>query len=152
LLIQAIRYTNKDFKMPPNDAGGKLPDAVIADFVTWVRMGAPDPRDAAPSVPKQYDPTKNKSWWAFQALKKPAPAQPEKSDWPRGEIDKYVLAGLQDKEIKPVADADKQTLIRRVYFDLIGLPPTPDQVDAFLNDNSPGAYEKIVDQLLASPQ
>ncbi len=152
LLIKAIRYTNKDLQMPPPDSSGKLPDSVINDFVSWVRMGAPDPRDAAAPVPPQYDPANAKKWWSFQPLKKPAPAQVESSGWPRTEIDKYVLAAQQNKQLKPVADADKQTLIRRLYFDLIGLPPTPQQVDAFVNDTSPEAYEKTVDQLLASPQ
>jgi hypothetical protein len=153
MLIKAIRYTNKDLAMPPEDGGGKLSDATIHDFETWVKMGAPDPRDGAvPTVvAKPYDTSEAKKWWAFQPMKRPAPASVA-SDWARGEIDKYILAGLQEKNLKPVEDADKLTLIRRAYFDLIGLQPTPAEVDAFLADDSPKAVEKVVDDLLARPE
>ncbi len=150
LLIKAIRYTDKDLQMPPS---GKLSDGVVKDFETWVRMGAPDTRDAAAAVAaKTYDTEKAKKWWAFQQLKRPAPAQVTDTQWPRGEIDRYVLSALESNQIKPVVDADKPTLIRRVSFDLIGLPPNPDDLDAFISDNSPDAYTKVVDKLLASPQ
>ncbi len=150
LLIKALRYTNNDLQMPPT---GKLSDAVIKDFETWVKMGAPDSRDgAAGVVAKTYDTEKSKSWWAFQPLKRPAPAKVNDTAWPRGDIDKYVLTALESKQIKPAADADKITLIRRVSFDLIGLPPSPEEVDAFVNDHSPDAFDKVVDKLLASPQ
>jgi hypothetical protein len=158
LLIQALRYTNKDIQMPPDDGGGKLPDSVISDFVTWVKMGAPDPRDAgpltaaAPAAPKVWDTTAARKWWAFQQLQSPMVPAVVDSGWSRGDIDKFVFDALAKKNIKPVADADKTTLIRRVYFDLIGLPPTPAQVDAFVNDGSPEAYQNVVDTLLASPQ
>jgi len=154
LLIQALRYGNKDLQMPPDDGGGKLQDSVIHDFETWVKMGAPDPRDGGvvTSVAKPWDTSEAKKWWAFQPLRPPATPDVTDSGWARGEIDRFVLAGMVGKNLKPVADADKQTLIRRVYFDLIGLPPTPDEVDAFVRDNSPAAYETLVDNLLARPQ
>lgn len=153
LLIKAIRYANKDLAMPPEDGGGKLPDAVIHDFETWVKMGAPDPRDGGVApIAKAYDTTEARKWWAFQPLKRPASAAPASSDWPRGEIDRYVIASLQARNLKPVGDADKQTLIRRAYFDLIGLPPTPAEVDAFVADDSPTAFQKVVDDLMARPQ
>jgi hypothetical protein len=136
VLIQALRYGNKDLAMPPDDAGGKLPDAVIHDFETWVKMGAPDPRDGAVVAipPKPWDPAQAKKWWSFQPLTRPQPPEVMESDWARGEIDRFVLAAMNEKNLKPVADADKQTLIRRIYFDLIGLPPTPEEMDAFVHD------------------
>ncbi len=153
LLIQALRYGNKDLAMPPQDGGGKLPDGVIRDFETWVKMGAPDPRDGgAVTVAKSWDTSEAKKWWAFQPLKRLEAPEVMDGDWARTPIDRFVSAALQAKSIKPVGDADKQTLIRRIYFDLIGLPPTPAEVDAFVKDDSPQAFEKIVDDLLARPQ
>lgn len=152
LLIEALRYGNKDFAMPPKKEGGKLPDAVIADFEKWVQMGAPDPRDGTAKVVKKSDFDEALKWWAFQPVKKPAAPAAKDAAWARGEVDKFVLAGLDAKELKPVADADKLTLLRRVYFDLIGLPPTPEEINAFLKDGAPDAFAKVVDRLLASPQ
>ena len=152
LLIDAIRYSNKDTAMPPEKAGGKLPDAVIADFEKWITMGAPDPREGAAKVVKKYDTSEAKKWWAYQpAQKSEAPAVKDAS-WPRGDIDKFVLAALEAKKLKPVADADKLTLLRRVYFDLIGLPPAPKEIEAFVRDTSPDALTKVADRLLALPQ
>ena len=152
LLIDAIRYSNKDTAMPPEKSGGKLPDAVIADLEKWITMGAPDPRDGAAKVVKKYDTSEAKKWWAYQPVQKPAAPAVKDAAWPRGEIDKFVLAGLEAKDLKPVADADKLTLLRRVYFDLVGLPPAPKEIDAFVRDTSPDALAKVVDRLLASPQ
>src|SRR5208282_5500969 len=99
---------------------------------TWVKMGAPDPRDtnvAAPaSASKSWDTSAAKKWWSFQTLNRPLPPQVVDSGWSRGNIDQFVFSALNAKGLKPVADADKLTLIRRVYFDLIGLPPTPVEV------------------------
>ena len=152
LLIEALRYTNKDFAMPPKKEGGKLPDAVIADFEKWVQMGAPDPRDGEAKVVKKYDTEEARKWWSFQPVKKVAAPETKNAGWARGDLDKFVLAGLEAKGMKPVADADKLTLLRRVSFDLIGLPPTPEEINAFVKDTSPDAFTKIVDRLLASPQ
>ncbi len=152
LLIDAIRSSNKDTAMPPEKSGGKLPDAVISDFEKWITMGAPDPRDGAAPVVKKYDTSEAKNWWAYQPVQKPAAPAVKNTAWPRGDIDKFVLAGLEAKDLKPVADADKLTLLRRVYFDLIGLPPAPKEIDAFVRDASPDAVPKVVDRLLASPQ
>jgi hypothetical protein len=158
LLLYAIQYEDKEMAMPPQKEGGKLPDAVIANFEQWIRMGAPDPREGAAltkmtPVPKMdWDLNKAKEFWAFQLPKtSPAPAV-KNTAWPHSDTDRFILSALEAKGIKPVADADKATLIRRVYFDLIGLPPRPDEVNAFLNDKSPKAFEKVVDGLLASPQ
>ena len=153
LLIEAIRFGNKDTAMPPEKNGGKLPDSVIADFEQWVRMGAPDPRDGKSAVvAKTYDPDKAKSWWAFQPVRRPAIPEVKNAAWPRGDIDRFVLANLEAKGLKPVGDADKLTLLRRVFFDLVGMPPSPETVKSFLADSSPTAFEKVVDSLLKSPQ
>jgi hypothetical protein len=151
LLIKAVRYTDADLQMPPK--GKKLSDAQIADLVAWVKMGAPDPRVApaptADQAPAWSD--SSKKHWAWQPLKKPAIPEVKDSAWPKTPIDNFILAKLEDKELKPNPPADKRTLIRRATFDLIGLPPTPEEVDAFVKDDSPNAFEKVVDRLLASP-
>lgn len=156
MLVQALHYGNKDLQMPPPppDGPGKLSDGVIQNFETWINMGAPDPRDGGTvaAAAKPWDTNEAKKWWAFQPLVPPPTPHVSDNGWARGDIDRYVLQGLAVKDIKPVGDADKQTLIRRVYFDLIGLPPSPEEIDAFLQDDSPVAYEELVDRLLDSPQ
>lgn len=152
LLIQAVRYTSKDYAMPPEKSGGKLPDAVIQDLEAWVKMGAPDPREGEAKVVKKADMEEAKKWWAYTAPKKSDAPLVKDASWPRGQIDRFILAGLEAKEIKPVADADKTTLLRRVYFDLIGLPPTLKEIDEFITDTSGDALAKVVDRLLAAPQ
>ena len=152
LLIEAVRYASKDFAMPPKKEGGKLPDEVIRDFEKWVQMGAPDPRDGAAKVVKKYDAEKAKAWWAFQPVKKPVVPAVQDAAWAKSDLDRFVLAGLEATGLKPVADADKLTLIRRVYFDLLGLPPPHAEITAFVQDKSPEAFAKVVDRLLASPQ
>ncbi len=155
LLIKALSYTDKDLAMPPKKEGGKLPDDVIGKFEQWVQMGAPDPRENAAGkivVRKTWDVEEGRKFWAYQPPKaEPAPAVKD-ATWPRSDVDHFLLAAMEAKGLHPVVDADKATLIRRVYFDLIGLPPRPEEVDAFLKDNTPNAYAKIVDRLLASPQ
>lgn len=153
-LIEAIRYTNKDTQMPPEKKGGKLPDAVIANFKKWVQMGAPDPRDGigAKVVKSSINIEKGREHWAFQPVKKSAPPTVQDAAWPRSDIDRFLLATMDAKGVKPVADADPRTLIRRASFDLTGLPPTPEEVEAFVADKSPDAFAKVVDRLLASPQ
>jgi cytochrome c553 len=150
LLIQAIKQTDKDLAMPPKK---KLSDAVIADFETWVTAGAPDPRGEGKStaVRGEIDIEKGRQFWAFQPPKKSAPPAVKNVAWAKTDIDRYLLAGMESQGLKPVADADKRTLIRRVYLDLTGLPPTGDEVEAFVFDSSPDAYEKVVDKLLTTP-
>jgi mono/diheme cytochrome c family protein len=152
-LIQALRHTDPDTAMPPK---GKLSEAIIADFEAWVRMGAPDPRDdtGASAAPKYtIDPVKARTHWAFQPPRRPSvPAVPSPSTGTSVQpIDAFVIVARQEKGLQAVGPADPRTLLRRVYFDLIGLPPTPEEVEAFLNDTSPQAWEKVVDRLLASP-
>ena len=158
ILINAIRQVGQ-LHMPPDSRGGMLPDEVIANFEKWVRDGAPDPRDSAKIVSAQaakpekvYDWQKEREYWAFQKPKAVPPPSVADAQWPRTEVDRFVLAKLEEKGLQPVADADRRTLIRRVYYDLIGLPPTPEQVEAFAKDTSPQALENVVDQLLSSPR
>ena len=153
LLIEAIHYGNKDVAMPPQKSGGKLPDDVIKDFEKWVQMGAPDPREGGVvAVAKKAETEKGKDWWAFQAPKKSAVPVVHDAVWPRTDIDRFLLAGLEAKGLKPVADADRLTLIRRVYFDLVGVPPSLDEITAFAQDKSPNAFATVVDRLLNSPK
>ncbi len=148
-LIASLKHRNKDTAMPPS---GKLPDSVIADFETWVKMGAPDPRDGkAAAAPKKYeiDLVKGREFWAF---KLPVLAEiPKTKQQVTTPIDAFILAKLEEKGLTQSPLADKRTLIRRVYLDLTGLPPTGDEVEAFLADRDANAYEKVVDRLLASP-
>jgi mono/diheme cytochrome c family protein len=154
LLIQAVRQSG-DLKMPK---GGKLKPAEIQALADWVKMGAPWPTSkmtgaaAAPTSPAKVITPEQRAFWSFQPLKDATiPAVKEKS-WAKTNIDHFVLAKLEAKGMKPVAPADRRALIRRVTLDLIGLPPTAEEVDAFVADKSPTAYEKVVDRLLASPR
>ncbi len=153
LLIKALRYKDDKLKMPKKE---KLPDEVIADFEQWVKMGAPDPRDGGIKLAKpELDIEKGRKFWAFQPPQKAPPPAVKDSAWPRTEVDRFLLASLEAKGMAPVGDADRRTLLRRVYFDLIGLPPTPEQVDAFLMASvakPQAAIEGVVDELLASPR
>jgi len=137
-----------DLQMPPK--GNNLPDNAIADLEAWVKMGAPDPRAAAVAQKNWAD--SGKRHWAWQPLATPAVPTVTDAAWPKTPVDNFILAKLEEKNLKPNPPADKRTLIRRATFDLIGLPPTTEEVDAFLKDESPDAFGKVVDRLLASPQ
>jgi hypothetical protein len=142
LLIRAIRHTDPELKMPPDK---RLADAVVADFRAWIKDGAPWPKKSAPF---SYASEKH---WAFLPVKKTNPL-PDPSGWAENAVDRFIAAGLRAHHLKPAGPADKRVLLRRVYFDLIGLPPTPVEMAAFLADQSPGAYARVVDRLLASPR
>ncbi len=149
-LIKAILYQDDDLQMPPPEKGGKLSAAEIAALTEWVTRGAPDPRIAAARI-GGMSLEEARRWWAFQPLRSPTVPTVVDTAWPRTDLDRFV-ANLREKQgIKPVPDADKRTLIRRATFDLTGLPPTPDEIQAFLNDESADAFGKVVDRLLASP-
>ena len=100
ILIEAVRYHNKDFAMPPEKEGGKLPDAIIKDFETWVSSGAADPRDGAAKVVKKYDAEAAKQWWAFQPPQKTAVPQPKGAGWAYGDVDRFLMAGLEAKNLR----------------------------------------------------
>jgi len=153
-LITGIRHEDKDPDMAMPQKKDKLPDEVIADFEQWVKMGAPDPRTGS-SLAKSaaWDAAKVKDHWAFKKIANPpVPKTAAPEHFVQNPIDNFVLAKLSEKKLQPSPKADKHTLIRRVTYDLTGLPPTPEEVDAFLADKSPGAFEKVVDRLLASPR
>ena len=154
LLITTIRHEDKDpdMAMPPKK--DKLTAAVIADFEQWVKMGAPDPRtEKSLAKSATWDAAKAKDHWAFKKITSPAvPKIADAKHFIQNPIDSFVLAKLAEKKLPASAKADKHTLIRRVTYDLIGLPPTAEETEAYLADNSPNAFEKIVDRLLASPR
>jgi cytochrome c553 len=150
LLIQAIRYTDPDLQMPPK--GEQLTDQQVADFTEWIRRGAPDPRTltAKGSSAATYGGV-GREHWSFLPVKQPAVPAVQNAEWCQTPVDNFILEKLEANGMKPNPPADKRTLIRRVTFDLIGLPPTEQEVQAFLADNSPGAFAAVVDRLLASP-
>jgi cytochrome c553 len=153
-LIEAVEYKNVDLQMPPKE---KLGDQQIADLTQWVKMGAPWGKDSAPAAAvakvETFDLQKRKAQhWAWQPVADPKPPASKDADWPRDPIDQFVLAKLDEKNLRPAAPADRRTLLRRVHFDLIGLPPAPHDVEDFVNDPDPNALAGIVDRLLASPR
>ena len=155
LLIDVIRYDGP-IKMPPD---GRLPAAVVADFERWVARGAVDPRTTdAPVVAARsdsgaaYDFGPGREHWAFRPMARPEPPAVGDPAWARNAIDRFVLARLEAEGLTPVAPAGRRQLLRRVTFDLTGLPPTPDEIDAFLADERPDAWERVVERLLASPR
>jgi hypothetical protein len=147
LILKAIRHEG-DNKMPPK---GKLADTIAKDFAQWISMGAPDPRDGNVAVAKGIDWAAARKFWSFQPVKKPALPAVKDTAWASTDIDRFILAELEKKNLRPVTAADKRTLIRRASFDLIGLPPPPEEVEAFLKDDSPEAFAKVIDRLLSSP-
>ncbi len=154
LLVRALRY--EDHEMPPK---GKLTPAAIADVERWVKMGAPDPRDRPDTEVEQspgkkqrvIDFAKARKHWAYQPVRNPPLSVVKNAAWSHNEVDRFVLAQLEARGLMPAPEADRRTLLRRASLDLIGLPPTFGEIEAFANDNSPRAFEKVVDRLLASP-
>ncbi len=151
LLVEAINRTS--IEMPPDK---KLPDADIATLTEWVKLGAPWPEESGGNGPtlrksrgKITD--EDRSYWAFQPVKKTVAPEIENDGWSRGSIDRFLLAKMIPEGLRPAAEADKATLIRRVTFDMLGLPPSPEEVATFVNDSGPDAYERLIDRLLASP-
>ena len=151
LLVDAVNYGDL-YEMPPKS---KLADAEIAVLTKWVDLGAPWPKEdvaAAATNKSEFDLAGRKdSHWCWQPVKSSAPPQVRDAAWPQSPSDFFVLARLEAAGLSPAPDADRRTLIRRLYFDLIGLPPTPAEVGAFVADDSPQALEREVDRLLDSP-
>jgi mono/diheme cytochrome c family protein len=142
-----------DPHMPPKD--GKLSAAEINSLAAWIDLGAPYDKpliDKTVAAKKPLVVTdEDRRFWSFQPLRRPAVPAVKNERWARNPLDRFVLAKLEEKGLTPNPVAEKRKLIRRVYFDLIGLPPTPEEVEAFIKDDSPRAYEKVLDRLLASP-
>ena len=146
LLVQAVRHEKT--KMPPKEM---LPPEVIADLAKWVDMGAPDPRDSTALPGKRViDIEAAKKLWAFRPLGRVAPPEVKNAAWVRTPVDRFVLARLEERGLMPAPALDRVRLLRRVTFDLVGLPPTPEEIDAFVKDTSPDAYPKVVRRLLKS--
>ena len=153
LLIQAVDHTHSRLRMP---LGEKLQPQQIADLVRWVEMGAPWPRTPVEVPPGSNDrefaiTEKDRQYWAFLPVRRPAPPAVTDTGWARTAIDRFILASLEDAGLKPSPEAGRRELIRRLSYNLTGLPPTPAEVDAFLQDRSPRAWSKLVDRLLESP-
>lgn len=153
-LIEAVRH--ESLEMPPD---GKLTDEQISNLVNWVKLGAPWPSsgeqfggDRSPAEKPQVDIVRTRRYfWSFKPVSKPTPPKVQHVHWMSNDVDQFVLAAVEKKGLAPSLRADKRTLIRRATFDLIGLPPTPQEVQDFLLDNSPDAYATVIDRLLASP-
>ena len=147
VIIQAISHVNPELKMPPK--APKLNAQTIAHFEEWVRIGAPDPRDSAEghSLIEQ----KAETHWAFEPVKSPVLPPVRNKEWPLRHLDRFVLSNLEGKDMTPSRKADKRTWIRRVYYNLTGLPPSMEEIQTFERDQSSEAHEKVVEQLLSSP-
>ena len=141
LLFQAVSHQG-ELKMPP-DSKSPLPTKELAVLKKWIEQGAP--------WPEGLEQKAESAWWSFREVQRPEVPRPKRGKLVRNPIDAFILAKLKEKGLKPAPLADKQTLLRRAYFDLLGLPPTTEQVERFLQDTSPGAFRKVIDQLLASP-
>ncbi|MSR58294.1 MAG: DUF1549 domain-containing protein [Planctomycetaceae bacterium] len=151
LLIEAVSQVNEKLKMPPD---GKLSDDEIATLTQWIADGAAWTKVPVPASLGQSNAEHErlrKEHWAWQPLQQAPVPQVRDAAWARDDLDRFILARLDERDLQPVADADRMTLIRRVTFDLTGLPPTPAEVSGFLKDASPQAFERLVDRLLASP-
>ena len=150
LIIKVTSHQNSDLKMPPDE---KLSDDKIEKLRTWITMGAPDPRDGIVKKSRsKIDLEKGREFWAFKPpVSHPAP-KVNNTSWPRNDIDRFILARLESEKLTPTKDANRHTILRRIYYDLIGLPPSPEELKTFLADQSPKAFEKVVDDLLARPE
>jgi cytochrome c553 len=153
LLIEAIRQQS-ELKMPPK---GKLSDTEIADLTAWVKRGVPwtaavvSGGDTGIRTDGAVITAEERAFWSFQPISDPTPPAVKNDMWPKKPLDRFILAKLEEKGLRPVGPAGKRALLRRATFDLIGLPPTPEEIDAFLADDSPTAFAKVVDRLLESP-
>ncbi len=151
-LIEAVGYKNADLLMPPK---GMLAPAVIADLTKWVQMGAPWPGSETSTGDKKdaFDLAKRKrEHWAWQPIRATPPPAVKNTTWARSPIDTFLLARLEQAKLAPARPAERRTWLRRITFDLTGLPPTVEESNAFLSDNREGACERVVDRLLAAPR
>lgn len=148
LLLTAVGYQDPNLQMPPN---GRLPQAVIDDLRRWIEEGAADPRQAA-ADDKPAPAVASREHWAYRPVAIAAPPDVRDQAWPASDIDRFILARLEAAGIKPTSDATPEALIRRLFFDLVGLPPTPEEIDEFVHDYSDDAYQRLVERLLGSPR
>src|SRR5262249_8250757 len=144
-LLTLVAGLDPELKMPPEGRPALTPEEV-GRLRAWIEQGAKWPREGAGAVA-----VRGPSHWAFQAPRRPAVPAVRGGSWVRNDLDAFVLARLEKEKITPSPEADRVTLIRRLSLDLLGLPPSPEEVDAFVKDSGPDAYERLVDRLLASP-
>lgn len=154
LLIEAIRYENQDLQMPPK---GKLPSEQINDLISWIKQGAPWPAERAgrkvAGAKEAFDLQKRRGeHWCWKPIRAQTPPSVRTTGWATSSIDQFILARLEAQGITPAPPADKRSLIRRAAFDLTGLPPAPEEVEAFCQDDSQDAFAQVVDRLLSSPR
>ncbi len=149
LFVKVLQYGG-DVQMPPE---GKLPEREIATLTEWVKRGAPDPRETKPAAKAKrvINIEEGRQHWAFQPLAPAVTPYVADPSWCRTPADRFIIAPLNEKQLAPNPAADKRTLIRRAYLDLIGLPPKPEEVDAFVADLAPDAYDRLIERLLDSP-
>lgn len=150
LLIRAVQYSSDGPQMPPKEEGGKLPDNEIAAITEWIKRGAPDPRTKTIKA-LGMTPDEVRTWWSFQKVRHVDPPKVQNERWARTELDRFILAELEKRDLKPSDRADKRILLRRVTYDLTGLPPTIAEMDAFLSDSAEDAFDRVVNRLLDSP-
>jgi hypothetical protein len=150
LLVKAVRWEDSDTAMPPKK---RLPDNVVEDLVKWVSMGAPDPRTGnAGQARREINIEEGRRHWAFLPLSDPKAPEVKNNQWPKGDIDRFILAKQEERQIQPAPQASPSQVLRRLHLDLTGLPPTAEEVAVFEKDPSPAHYGKIVDDLLERPQ
>lgn len=150
LLIQAVRGTSDELQMPPDT---KLSGQEIADLETWVRLGAPDPRESGSPSPNAVplDPEQALDFWSLRPITDPRLPQTQTPEWSANGIDRFLISRWEQEGLTPAVDAERSVWLRRVTYDLLGLPPTPEELDAFLADEAPDAQSRVVDRLLGSP-
>ena len=154
LMVKALSYADARLKMPPS---GRLKDSEIADVETWIKDGAVWPKASQAAAPPAHSApyaitAEQRQFWAFRPIESSAPPAVHDKKWARDEIDRFILAKLEDRHVKPVPAASKRSLLRRATYDLTGLPPTEEEIAAFERDNSPNAFANVVDRLLESPR
>ena len=155
ILMNALKYDNHELQMPPS---GKLSETVLADFEKWISMGAPDPRNSSMEEVFAVGGLKAKSlkegreFWAFKPIKLPLLPAVQKGEWIQDEIDRYILRGIEEHDIEPSQKAKPTTLLRRIFFDLTGLPPSPQDIKDYQNSSSQESFENVVNKLLESPR
>ncbi|QDU60775.1 Planctomycete cytochrome C [Planctomycetes bacterium Pan216] len=147
LLVEAIRYKNDDFQMPPDE---RLPAKEIAALERWIEMGAPWPGADQAARTASHITEDDRAFWSFQPLERP-PVPKTGSDWPRNDIDHFVLERMRERGLSPADESSRLALLRRLFFNLTGLPPTPREVASYMRDDSPEATAKLIDRLLGSP-
>ncbi len=151
-ILAALRWESEDTKMPPKK---RLSAEIVRDFEHWIRKGAADPRDGsipAAAAKSKINWDEARRWWAFQPVSEPALPAVRDAAWPLNAVDRFVLSKLEERGLRPNPDAERRAWLRRVTYDLIGLPPTPEEAESFLADASPDAFARVVDRLLASPR